>query len=55
MIWGIFPQQPDISYETHFFGALCGVLGAFLFRHRDPPPPVKHYDWEGQDGEENGG
>jgi hypothetical protein len=22
------------------------VLGAFLFRHRDPVLPQKHYDWE---------
>jgi membrane associated rhomboid family serine protease len=46
MIWSIFPQEPHISYESHFFGAVCGVLGAFLFRHRDPVLPQKHYDWE---------
>lgn len=51
MIWGIFPQQPQISFEYHFFGALCGVLAAFLFRHRDPMPPEKHYDWEEEDGD----
>jgi membrane associated rhomboid family serine protease len=54
MIWGIFPQQPQISFETHFFGAVCGVLGAFLFRHRDPAPPEKHYDWEGEEEDGNG-
>jgi len=46
MIWSIFPQESDISYESHFFGAASGVLAAFLFRHLDPPPPDKHYDWE---------
>lgn len=46
MIWTIFPQQPDISYESHFFGAGCGVLAALLFAQRDPHPPEKHYDWE---------
>lgn len=49
MIWSIFPQEPDISYESHFFGAVCGVLGAFLFRHRDPDPPEKHYSWEDEE------
>lgn len=47
MVWTIFPQKPGISYESHFFGALAGVLAAFLFRSRDPLPPVKTYDWEG--------
>ena len=42
----IFPQQPGISYESHFFGALMGVMAAFLFRHRDPALPEKTYDWE---------
>jgi membrane associated rhomboid family serine protease len=48
MIWSIFPQEADVSYESHFFGAAFGVLGAFLLRHRDPDPPQKHYDWEDQ-------
>lgn len=46
MIWSIFPQDPDISYESHFFGAITGVLGAFIFSRRDPGPPEKKYDWE---------
>ena len=51
MIWSIFPQEPGISYESHFFGALSGLLAAFLFRDRDPPVPEKKYDWE--DGDSN--
>ncbi|MGB5259726.1 MAG: rhomboid family intramembrane serine protease [Gammaproteobacteria bacterium] len=55
MIWTIFPQEPGISYESHFFGAATGLLGAFLFSRRDPLPATKHYDWEddepGDDGE----
>ncbi|HYQ71529.1 MAG TPA: rhomboid family intramembrane serine protease [Gammaproteobacteria bacterium] len=46
MVWSIFPQEPDISYESHFFGAASGVLAAFLFRRLDPLQPEKHYDWE---------
>ncbi len=51
MIWSIFPQEPGISYESHFFGAVTGVLAAFLFRDRDSPHPVKTYDWEDEDME----
>jgi len=46
MIWGIFPTEPDVSFESHFFGAAIGVLCAICFRNVDPKPPEKHYDWE---------
>jgi membrane associated rhomboid family serine protease len=49
MVWTVFPQQPGISWESHFFGALTGVIAAFVFRHNDPLPPVKKYDWEDED------
>ena len=60
MVWSIFPQEPGISYESHFFGAITGVLAAFAFRNHDPPLPVKEYSWENEaaeDGNEtdNGG
>ena len=53
MVWTIFPQEPGISYESHFFGAVCGVLAAFLFRDRDPRPPEKKYSWEDEDDEDD--
>ena len=52
MVWTIFPTQPEISYESHFFGALSGVLAALLLRRRDPPPPEQHYAWEDEDTDE---
>jgi len=51
MVWSVLPQQPDISFESHFFGAASGVLFAFLLRKREPKKPEKRYDWE--DEEEN--
>jgi membrane associated rhomboid family serine protease len=51
MVWSIFPQEPGISYESHFFGAVTGVVAAFLFRDRDPAPPAKTYDWEDEDAD----
>ena len=46
MIWGIFPSKPEISFESHFFGAMIGIVLALLLRHYDPYPPEKHYSWE---------
>jgi len=52
MVWSIFPQEPGISYESHFFGAIIGVLAAFLFRNHDPSLPTKEYSWENEDSED---
>ena len=46
MIWGVFPTEPGVSFESHFFGAVIGVLCAFIFRNMDAKPPEKRYDWE---------
>jgi membrane associated rhomboid family serine protease len=55
MVWTIFPQQPGISYESHFFGAVTGILAAFMFKGHDPLPPVKRYDWEDETGDTDSG
>ena len=51
MIWGVFPIDPAISYESHLAGALIGIALAFICRHRDPPPAEKHYSWEDDEPE----
>lgn len=45
-IWGIFPGDPLISYESHLFGAVIGVALAIVFKTYDPAPPEKKYSWE---------
>jgi membrane associated rhomboid family serine protease len=50
MIWGIFPSKPDISFESHFFGAMIGIVLAVLLRDYDPYPPEKQYSWEDDEG-----
>ena len=52
MIWGVFPGDPSISFETHFFGAAIGLALAFLLRSLDPPKPRKRYSWEDENSEE---
>lgn len=44
MVWGVLPGMKDISWESHLFGALTGLIAAFIFRNIDPPK--KKYDWE---------
>ena len=46
MVWGVFPSDPAISYESHLSGALAGVALAFLLRGLDPPLTPKRYSWE---------
>jgi membrane associated rhomboid family serine protease len=31
MIWGVFPTQPGVSWESHFWGAVVGVCCASVF------------------------
>lgn len=52
MIWGIFPIQPDVSFESHFFGAVIGVALAMLLKNHDPAPPSRKYSWEEEELED---
>lgn len=46
MVWGIFPRDPNISFEYHLAGAGLGVMLAFLLRNRDRKRPAKQYSWD---------
>lgn len=50
MVWGVLPTDPKISFESHLFGALTGLVCAFIFRKNDPPPV---YDWEEENYEDD--
>ncbi|MCW8108142.1 rhomboid family intramembrane serine protease [Alteromonas ponticola] len=52
MIMTIFPREPGISYEAHFFGAVGGAIAAVMFWRNDPKPLVKKYPWEEQDSDD---
>ena len=52
MVMTIFPGDPAISFESHFFGALAGGLMAWLLRRWDSPPPRRRYSWEIEEQEE---
>jgi membrane associated rhomboid family serine protease len=44
LVWGMIPGWKGISWESHLFGAVAGLIAAYLFRKIDPPK--KKYDWE---------
>lgn len=53
MIWGIFPHDPAVSFESHLSGALIGVVLAFALRWRDPAQPRRRYDWEDREQDDH--
>lgn len=48
-VWGIFPTDPKISFESHLAGMIIGLLCALIFRKKDPIE--KKYDWEEEEEE----
>ena len=48
LTWGVLPIKAEISWESHLFGSIIGIVLAFIFRKSDPPAK---YDWEDEDAE----
>lgn len=46
MVWGIFPGDPGVSFEGHFFGALVGVILAYYYKKEGATFKKKVYNWE---------
>ena len=36
MVWGIFPNKPEISWEGHLFGAITGFIITIAFANKKP-------------------
>lgn len=51
MIWGIFPIDPKISYESHFLGLIAGVVLAFIYKNEGPQPELP--EWINEEEDEN--
>ena len=47
LVWGVLPGMKGISWESHLFGAIAGLVAAYIFRKVDPPS--KKYDWENEE------
>jgi membrane associated rhomboid family serine protease len=50
MVWGILPLKPEVSWESHLWGAASGVLLAFYFRRY--ALRRRKFDWEEEPEEE---
>ncbi|CAM4317375.1 rhomboid family intramembrane serine protease [Pseudoalteromonas ostreae] len=35
LIWGVLPQRPHVSFESHLFGALAGILIGYYLAKQD--------------------
>jgi membrane associated rhomboid family serine protease len=43
MVWGLLPIQEKVSWQSHLFGALTGLVCAIIFRKK--APKKKEHDW----------
>ena len=44
MIYGLFPTNTGVSYESHIVGAITGIIIAFYYR-KVPILPTRVYEW----------
>lgn len=51
MMYGIFPLQPDVSWEAHLFGAISGVMVAYNYRKDGPQKQEVVWEDDGVDFE----
>ncbi|MBK9292375.1 MAG: rhomboid family intramembrane serine protease [Bacteroidetes bacterium] len=54
MVWGVFPDflpQKNISWESHLFGGISGIMLALYYR--TDGPQRRKYSWELEPEEEN--
>jgi len=45
MVWGILPLKPAISWESHLFGSIGGIIAAVIFR-KEGPVKKKYFEDE---------
>lgn len=46
MLFGLLPDKPGVSWESHLAGGLSGLLAALLWHRLDRPMPRLPYSWE---------
>ena len=53
LVWGVFPIERGVSWETHLAAAVIGVAMAIKLRRLDIPPR-RRYTWEDEADEPEG-
>jgi len=46
MVWGIFPYDWRISFESHFFGAITGTILSYFYRKEGESFKREKTEWE---------
>ncbi|MEN7547166.1 rhomboid family intramembrane serine protease [Rapidithrix thailandica] len=53
MVYGIFPNQPGVSWESHFIGGLVGAFLAYFYKdHLQMDEQIEDYDYPEIDTDE---
>ncbi len=53
MFWGIFPLKPEISWESHLWGSVSGLIMAYYYRHQGPVRPIASWENEPEEDDES--
>jgi membrane associated rhomboid family serine protease len=53
MIWGLFPVDPQISWDGHLMGAVSGTILALLFYKQGPPVQSLETEIEDEEDDDN--
>jgi hypothetical protein len=54
LVWGIFPFDFKISWESHLMGGVTGLVLSFFYRRYGPPPVTYEIDDEDEAEDEDG-
>src|SRR5205085_8685641 len=46
LVWGILPIKQSISWESHLFGSIAGIVAAIYFRKEGPQQKPKVWEDE---------
>jgi membrane associated rhomboid family serine protease len=49
LVWGLLPFDMTISFETHIYGAIVGLVLSFFYKEYGPQREI--YSWEKEDDE----
>ena len=52
LVWGIFPFDFKVSWESHLMGGITGLVLSFFYRNYGPPPVSYEISDEEEDDEE---
>ncbi len=53
MVWGIFPYKPQISWESHLYGGIAGLILSAYYRKEGPGTTSKKWEEEDDDDDDD--